>query len=68
MTKIIYLVLTICFADGQDCQIWVPDKIDTYQACESFAIAQNYGIDTDWQCVEEGAPLEGADYQDSEVM
>lgn len=73
--KTVYLVLTICFGgDGLDCQVWVPDKwqgssaVKELAACERFAMAQNYGLDTDWQCVEEGQPGETtADYTDEEV-
>lgn len=73
MMKTIYLVLTICLQNGLDCSVWVPDRWQGDDAtkelasCESFAMSQNYGLDTDWQCVEEGQPGETlADYQDGE--
>jgi hypothetical protein len=58
-------VLTICFADGNDCQVWVPERWEGTNVpkelakCESFAFANyNHSNDMFWQCVEEGHPLE----------
>lgn len=69
--KSIYLVLTICFGPD-DCQVWVPDRwesppdkvVQTIAKCEQFALAAyaNHPDLTDWQCLEEGAPLESSEW------
>lgn len=74
MNTLLFLVVTVCYADGLDCQKWVPEtySVQAAQACNNTGMAhynKSFPDGQDWsfECITEEQPPEmTGDYEADE--